>query len=157
MTQLAERSELLLACYERPMTRASVLLLGVLLVGCASSAPAGPALAGAPPAPASAPSALASDARAVEGLVDGRTARELVKGGARLLDVRTPEEFQAKHVEGAENVPVDTIPTAEVGPKDAAVVVYCGSGKRSARAAAALRAKGHTKVYDLGGMSNWDK
>ena len=69
--------------------------------------------------------------------------------GARLVDVRSPEEYAAKHIEGAENAPVETV--------DSAIVLYCASGRRSARAAAALRARGYTRVYDLGAMSSWEK
>lgn len=82
-------------------------------------------------------------------------ARQLVADGALLVDVRTPGEFAAGHVEGARNVPVDQIAAADVGPKDGAVVVYCRSGGRSAAARATLEKRGYTRVYDLGAMSNW--
>lgn len=40
-------------------------------------------------------------------------------------------------------------------PKDIAIVVYCRSGGRSARAAAYLNAAGYTNVYDAGGIQTW--
>ncbi len=40
-------------------------------------------------------------------------------------------------------------------PKDTAIVVYCRSGNRSARAAAFLEASGYTNVYDAGGFMTW--
>jgi rhodanese-related sulfurtransferase len=40
-------------------------------------------------------------------------------------------------------------------PKDTALIVYCRSGGRSARAAAFLNAAGFTNVYDAGGFMNW--
>ncbi len=91
------------------------------------------------------------------GAVDGARARALVAGGARLVDVRTPEEFAAGHVEGALNIPVDALAgrLGELPDPAAPLVLYCGSGRRSARAAALLAEKGYTAVYDLGGMSNW--
>ena len=89
--------------------------------------------------------------------VDGVKAKKLVADGARLIDVRSPEEYGAKHIEGADNAPVDTIDTRDLGSKEAVLVVYCASGKRSARAASVLRAKGYTRVYDLGAMSNWER
>jgi rhodanese-related sulfurtransferase len=81
--------------------------------------------------------------------------RELVREGALLLDVRTPEEFAGGHVPEAVNIPVDQLPArlAEVGARKK-IVVYCRSGARSARAAAVLRAAGH-EVHDIGGMSSW--
>lgn len=89
--------------------------------------------------------------------VRGQEAHELVeKQNAFLLDVRTPEEFAAGHVPGAVNIPVQVLATRmnEV-PKNRPVVVYCRSGVRSANAAKMLSDAGYTKLYDLGGMSNW--
>lgn len=88
--------------------------------------------------------------------VDGAQAQQLVRDGALLLDVRTPEEYAAGHIEGAVNIHVEDL-AARAGevPDDRAVVVYCGTGRRSARAASILVESGHKKVYDLGAMENW--
>lgn len=85
--------------------------------------------------------------------------RAAVKKGAPLIDVRTPEEFAGGHVEGAVNIPVDEVPSraadiAKLAGADKTVVVYCRSGKRSARAAETLRQSGLT-VLDIGPMSAW--
>jgi len=82
--------------------------------------------------------------------------RELVRNGALLLDVRTPDEYGGGHVNGAKNIPVDQLPVrlGEVGPTTRPVVVYCRSGARSARAAGVLRAAGY-EVVDIGGMHGW--
>lgn len=109
----------------------------------------------APPAAAEQAAASSSPSASSGGTVDGVQARKLVGEGAKLVDVRSPAEYADKHVDGAENVSVDAIAEHDLGPKDGAIVVYCHSGKRSARAAASLRARGYTRVYDLGGMSNW--
>ena len=84
-------------------------------------------------------------------------AHALVDDGAALIDVRSPEEFGAGHIEGARNIPVGEIGAraVEVGDKDAPVVVYCRSGIRSAKAKSALEAAGFTQVHNLGGMSRW--
>ena len=84
-------------------------------------------------------------------------AHELVKGGASLVDVRSPSEFAAGHIDGARNLPVGEIAgrSAEVGPTDRPVVVYCASGTRSAMARRTLRAAGFKSVYNLGPMSRW--
>jgi rhodanese-related sulfurtransferase len=89
--------------------------------------------------------------------VTAQRAHELVRDGARLVDVRSPEEFAAEHLDGAVNIPVGQIEQrlSELEPKDKPVVVYCASGFRSARAASKLAAAGFTTVADLGGMSNW--
>lgn len=88
--------------------------------------------------------------------VEGRQARELVREGAFLLDVRTPEEFAEGHLPGAVNIPVQVLDQRmDEVPKDRSVVIYCRSGGRSARATGMLQAKGYKGLYDLGAMSNW--
>ena len=89
-------------------------------------------------------------------VVQPSEAHHLVETGATLVDVRTPEEFQARHIPGALNVPVDELEDhlAQV-PSGKPVVVYCATGMRSAAAARILRGKGRTDVFDLGPMSRW--
>ncbi len=84
-----------------------------------------------------------------------RDPHKVVAEGGALIDVRTPEEYAAKHVDGAKNIPVDDIDQrlAEI-PKGKPVVVYCHSGGRSAVAAKVLRGAGYD-VIDIGGMKNW--
>lgn len=84
--------------------------------------------------------------------------RRLVSSGARLIDVRTPTEYAGGHLEGAENVPVESITTAATGwDKSASVVVYCQSGSRSTNASQYLTAQGFSHVYNLaGGIAGWD-
>lgn len=120
----------------------SALLLSLAAVACGGGAATG------------APGTTA--ASSVEH-VDGSKAKKLVAGGAKLLDVRGADEYGPKHIEGADNAPVETIDEADVGPKDAIYITYCSNGPRSERAANALKKKGYTKVYVLGAMSNWDK
>ena len=77
----------------------------------------------------------------------------------RLLDVRTPAEFEAEHIEGAYNVPLDTL--AEHGPEIRAsvtdpVVLICRSGQRARKAEQALKEAGMTNLHVLdGGIAAW--
>jgi phage shock protein E len=84
-------------------------------------------------------------------------AHEMVAAGAVLLDVRTPKEYQEGHLPGAINIPVDQVPAraSEVGPPSTAVVVYCLSGGRSARAKSALEQLGFKSVLNLGPKTAW--
>ena len=87
--------------------------------------------------------------------IQGGDARKLVAAGARLLDVRSPEEYARGHLPGALNIPVQELDrrVAEVGPTDGELVVYCRSGHRSSRAAEILRQHGFSKVHNLGPMT----
>ena len=89
--------------------------------------------------------------------IQGGDARKLVAAGARLLDVRSPEEYARGHLPGALNIPVQELDrrVAEVGPTDGELVVYCRSGHRSSRAAEILRQHGFSKVHNLGPMTAW--
>ena len=89
--------------------------------------------------------------------IDSAEAHRLVSAGARLIDVRTPAEFSAGHIEGARNVPLQELPArmGELGPREDPLVLYCRSGRRSNLARTKLEAEGFTAVYDLGPMSAW--
>ena len=91
------------------------------------------------------------------GDVSGEQARKLVAEGARLVDVRTPAEYRAGHIDGAVNIPVSELGsrTQELGTKDGPIVVYCQSGARSGRAKQILAGAGFTEVHNLGGIGRW--
>jgi rhodanese-related sulfurtransferase len=77
----------------------------------------------------------------------------------RLLDVRSPAEFETEHIAGAYNVPLDTL--GEHGSEIRAhvtddVVIVCRSGQRALRAEEALASAGMTNLHVLeGGMASW--
>jgi rhodanese-related sulfurtransferase len=76
--------------------------------------------------------------------------------GAVVVDVRTPAEFAAGHLDGAVNIDVQDAPgfAAAVGGLDPAAtyVVYCRTGNRSAQAVARMTDLGFT-VVDAGGLT----
>ena len=79
---------------------------------------------------------------------------------ALMIDVREPGEYAAGHVLGAKNLPLARLDAAgaELKRKDRPVIVYCESGERSARAAAALKKQGYTRVVNLsGGIGAWQQ
>jgi len=77
----------------------------------------------------------------------------------RVLDVRTPGEFQSAHIRGAYNVPVDTIAehAREIGTAtEAPIVLVCQSGNRARKAEDTLRAVGMSNLHIVdGGMNAW--
>lgn len=79
-------------------------------------------------------------------------------GRAHLIDVRTPGEFQAGHVQGARNIEMGTfnraLPAA-VPERDDLLIVYCRSGSRSAASAQTIRQMGYKLVLDAGGIMSY--
>ncbi len=76
---------------------------------------------------------------------------------AILLDVRTQEEYDGGHIPGAVCFPnEDILPELPLPfEKDAEILVYCHSGRRSAEAAEKLKHMGYTNVADFGGIRDW--
>ncbi|HET7464680.1 MAG TPA: rhodanese-like domain-containing protein [Longimicrobium sp.] len=77
----------------------------------------------------------------------------------RVLDVRTPGEYEAVHIAGAYNVPLDTLGehAADIQAHvDEPVVLVCQSGARARRAEEALKAAGLPQLHVLdGGVNGW--
>jgi phage shock protein E len=133
---------------------AAAVVAAMIFTGCSKDAPT--------PGPASSQ----GQGAAKGGLPDRdpALAHKLVGQGAVLLDVRSPEEFKERHLDGAVNVPVDELPgrMGDVdkltgGDKDKPIVVYCQAGGRAARAKEALVKAGHGQVTNLGGIDDWDR
>lgn len=77
----------------------------------------------------------------------------------RLLDVRTPGEYESVHIAGAYNVPLDTLGehAADIRAHvEQPVVLVCQSGARARRAEEALAAAGLPQLHVLdGGINGW--
>jgi rhodanese-related sulfurtransferase len=99
-----------------------------------------------------------SDAR-----VDPRTLATWLRDqtDVKLLDVRSPAEFEGVHIPGAYNVPLDTLGehAAEIQRHvDETVVLVCRSGMRASQALQRLAAAGMENVHVLdGGMIAWQQ
>ncbi len=75
-----------------------------------------------------------------------------------ILDVRTQEEYNTDHIEGAFLIPNQTIANTQpefLPDLDTEILIYCRSGNRSAQAAEKLVDMGYTRVHDFGGIINW--
>lgn len=75
-----------------------------------------------------------------------------------LVDVREQEEFAEGHIPDAILMPY--LQTEQLAPqllpdKDARILVYCRSGRRSKIAAAKLAELGYTDVQEFGGIIDW--
>mgnify|MGYP003300786982 CR=1 FL=1 len=80
------------------------------------------------------------------------------QGNVTIVDVRRVDEYEAGHIPGAILVPNETILTeaeTKLPDKNAVLLIYCRSGRRSAEAAQKLLSLGYSQVYDFGGILNW--
>ena len=81
-----------------------------------------------------------------------------------ILDVRTQEEYDEKHIPGSVLVPIDKTDVApfkaevvkKLTDKDAKIIVYCKSGFRSDIAAKAMCTLGYKTLYNMtDGIDGW--
>jgi rhodanese-related sulfurtransferase len=85
-------------------------------------------------------------------------ARAMEKPGLHLLDIRSREEFEVSHIEGAHCIDYEQFKSRDVAyiPKDAQVVLYCSVGYRSERIGERMQEMGYEDVKNLyGGIFQW--
>ena len=93
-------------------------------------------------------------------VISAKEARQRMEQGGNIivLDVRTPEEYRQKRIDGAKLIPVDEIESrasAELPDKNAPIMVYCHSGARAGTAVRLLIDRGYTNVASFGGIMDW--
>ena len=75
-----------------------------------------------------------------------------------ILDVRTMEEFNESHIDGAILIPdyeINEKAEDTLTDKNQLILVYCRSGRRSKLASAQLAKMGYTNVKEFGGIIDW--
>ena len=83
---------------------------------------------------------------------------ELRRKGITVIDVRSTQEFQEGHIDGAISIPEyeikkDIIERINPGEE---IIVYCSSGQRSKKAKQKLEKLGYKKIYNLyNGLENY--
>lgn len=95
-------------------------------------------------------------------------ARQFLTPDVLLVDIREPAEFQRGHIPGAVLSPRGllefeihglverTATNSDVAPEDREIVLYCGTGGRSALAAETLNKMGYENVQSMdGGIVAW--
>jgi len=94
--------------------------------------------------------------------IDSQYLRDLLNSATppRVLDVRTPEEFETAHIAGAYNLPLDLLREHRdeiITHLDEDVVLVCRSGQRAVQAQETLRDAGLANVHILdGGITAWE-
>jgi rhodanese-related sulfurtransferase len=97
----------------------------------------------------------------IPSVIDARQLDELLRErpDVRMLDVRTPGEYESVHIAGAYNVPLDTLGehAEEIRASvDKPVILICQSGNRARQAEAALKECTMRNVHVLeGGVNGW--
>ncbi|XEC95113.1 rhodanese-like domain-containing protein [Paenibacillus tarimensis] len=113
------------------------VLLCLLLIGCSLEAPA------TNPAPKQ---------------VSAKEAKEMIdEGKVQVIDVRTPEEFEAGHIQGAKLIPLQQLEDRlDELDKEQSYLLVCRTGNRSAQAQEVLANHGFNHTYNmLQGMAQW--
>ncbi len=92
--------------------------------------------------------------------IDYRSAKMILKNdkNAKLVDVRSPQEYKEGHLPSSINLPLYKIEeqSRDVLPDlNSAIIVYCQSGSRSNKAIELLKEEGYKKLYNIeGGLDN---
>ena len=90
-------------------------------------------------------------------IISAPDAYQLYQDDVFVLDVRTPEEYQEGHLQGATLIPIDEL-GARYGelPQGETILIYCRSGNRSLQAVYLLENAGFIQVHSLDrGIKNW--
>ncbi|MEI6075246.1 MAG: rhodanese-like domain-containing protein [Verrucomicrobiota bacterium] len=94
------------------------------------------------------------------GQISAWDALEKLKGGALVIDVRSPGEFGSGHLARSINIPLDEIESAlprRVQDKQQVLLLHCASGMRSGMAKSKLKAMGYGNAYNLGSYGRAEK
>ncbi|MGH9589506.1 MAG: rhodanese-like domain-containing protein [Terracidiphilus sp.] len=94
------------------------------------------------------------------GQIPVKDAHECLRKGALIVDVRTPAEFNTRHLPEAINLPVDQIESTlppHVTDKNQPILLHCHAGRRSAAAMKKLNAIGYINVYNLGSYTRAER
>ncbi len=100
-----------------------------------------------------------SQTAAVKNITPTEFEKGIKQSNVLLVDVRTPEEFQEKHISGAKNININD---AEFKTrlneldKSKPIYIYCLAGGRSKKAADIAASSGFKEVYNLEfGINSW--
>lgn len=89
--------------------------------------------------------------------IQAKEAKEMMEDkNVVVIDVREADEYQQGHIVNAILIPLSSLADSELLPdQEQTILVYCRSGKRSAKAAKKLASLGYQNVYDFGGILDW--
>jgi len=77
--------------------------------------------------------------------------QDILSTGGQLIDVRSAVEFSQGALDGAKNIPIDTIHYAlNTIDKTKPVILYCRTGKRSGLIKSLFQQLGFNQVHNIG-------
>lgn len=89
-------------------------------------------------------------------VISSLRAKELVKNGAQLIDVRSETEYGQGCLPGAANLPISKLVEMSVSlDPSIPIIVYCRTGGRSAKAKEIMEKQGFSSVHNIGSMTNF--
>ncbi|PZR24312.1 MAG: rhodanese-like domain-containing protein [Flavobacterium psychrophilum] len=101
----------------------------------------------------------AQQKKGVELIAPKQFSEAMAKDKGQLIDVRTPKEYKAGHIDGATNIHLydqDFNERINKLDKKKTVYVYCKAGGRSAEAVESLKLNGFKHIVELeGGTDAW--
>ena len=92
--------------------------------------------------------------------VTEEAAREYVRKGAKVIDVRTAQEYAERHLPTTVNIPLDEL-TERIGSvapdKETVLLLHCQGGGRSGVGTQTLKGMGYKNVFNLGSFERAEK
>ena len=126
-----------------------ILLVCILITACKNNGGAGK------------PGVTGEGEKAMYTQITQEEAKNIMDSGEEhiILDVREQDEFDEGHIPGAILIPyteIDAKAEEMLPDKDALILVYCRSGRRSKIASESLANLGYTNVKEFGGIIDWE-
>jgi len=92
--------------------------------------------------------------------VTEEAAREHLRQGAKVIDVRTAQEYSERHLPKTVNIPLDELKkriVSEAPNKETVLLLHCLSGGRSGAGTQMLKGMGYRNVFNLGSFARAEK
>ena len=92
--------------------------------------------------------------------VTEESAREYLRQGAKVIDVRTTQEYSERHLPKTINIPLDELKqriVREAPNKETVLLLHCLSGGRSGVGTQTLKGMGYKSVFNLGSLERAEK
>lgn len=81
--------------------------------------------------------------------------KAMIAKGAKLIDVRSIHEFAQNRIQGAKNIPMESLQDIQnIASRDDDILLYCRSGARSGMAESMLTQNGYNAI-NIGSINTY--